>query len=363
MPPSKPIFDVPPGAAAKVSIIDSTLRLSNLAVDYLMGPPLDGFDVMHALPTWSFLVESPAGRKVLFDLGVPKDLGVYAPAVLKDIEHYGWDVSVDRDVAEILGESGIHPGDISSVIWSHFHFDHIGDISKFPSSTELVVGPGFKQKFSRAYPTDPDSVLRESYWENRTLREISYDSSDPQVSRIGAFRAYDFFGDGSFYLLDTPGHAVGHVAGLARTTTGEDRDTFIFMGGDLCHHGGEMRPTAHDPIPDDVRFPLPDALRARFSVCPGGAQFRQLNTKRGRKEDEPFFETQLAADLGQALDTIQKTQTADVQDNVFFIFAHDTSIGGVVNLFPEPANEWRAKGWREEVHWGFLKDLCPGLVP
>lgn len=48
---------------------------------------------------------------------------------------------------------------------SHFHFDHIGDISKFPSSTELVVGPGFKQKFSRAYPTDPDSVLRESYWE------------------------------------------------------------------------------------------------------------------------------------------------------------------------------------------------------
>lgn len=119
MPPSKPIFDVPPGAAAKVSIIDSTLRLSNLAVDYLMGPPLDGFDVMHELPTWSFLVESPAGRKVLFDLGVPKDLGVYAPAVLKDIEHYGWDVSVDRDVAEILEENGIHPGDISSVIWRY----------------------------------------------------------------------------------------------------------------------------------------------------------------------------------------------------------------------------------------------------
>lgn len=135
------------------------------------------------------------------------------------------------------------------------------------------------------------------------------------------------------------------------------------MGGDLCHHGGEMRPTAHDPIPDGVRFPLPDALRARFSVCPGGAQFRQLNANRGRKEDEPFFETQLAADLGQALDTIEKTQTADVQDNVFFIFAHDTSIGGVVGLFPEPANEWRAKGWREQVHWGFLKDLCPGFVP
>jgi hypothetical protein len=35
----------------------------------------------------------------------------------------------------------------------------------------------------------------------RNLREISF-SDD---FKIGSFRAHDFFGDGSFYLLDTPG--------------------------------------------------------------------------------------------------------------------------------------------------------------
>jgi hypothetical protein len=195
---------------------------------------------------------------------------------------------------------------------------------------------------------------------NRNLREISYDESDQLVSKVGLFPAFDFFGDGSFYLLDTPGHAVGHLAGLVRTT--QNPDTFIFMGGDLCHHGGELRPTRYDPIPASVQFPLTDELRARMSVCPGGAAFRELNVKRGRKEDEPFFETQLAADVHQAVDTVRKAQTADVQNNVFFIFAHDMSISGIVDLFPSSANGWQSQGWKEKTHWAFLKDLCPALT-
>lgn len=189
---------------------------------------------------------------------------------------------------------------------------------------------------------------------NRQLREISFD--EPETTyETGSFRAFDFFGDGSFYLLDTPGHAVGHLGGLVRTT--RNPDSFIFMGGDLCHHGGEMRPTLFNPLPETVNFPLPDALRARMSTCPGGAAFRELNVKRGRKENEPFFDTQLASDVGQAVDTIKKTQTADVQDNVFFIFAHDLSIRGVVDIFPAFANDWKQKGWREKTHWAFLTDL------
>lgn len=178
----KPVFDVPPGAVAKVSIIDSTLRFSKLKVDYLMGPPLDGFDEMNGVPTWSFLIESSTGQKVLYDLGVPKDQTTYSPSIQKDIKKYGWELQVEKNVADILKENGIEPRDIQSVIWrlvafsiynltidqltksSHFHFDHIGDMTTFPDTTELVVGPGFKEKFGRGYPTNPDSPVRESYW-------------------------------------------------------------------------------------------------------------------------------------------------------------------------------------------------------
>lgn len=113
----KPLFNVAPGAVAKVSIIDSTLRLSKLPVEYLMTPPVDGFDEMNELPTWSFLIESPAGQKVLFDLGVPKDITTYTPSIQESLKKHGWDVQVEKNVSEILRGNGIDPQEIQSVVW------------------------------------------------------------------------------------------------------------------------------------------------------------------------------------------------------------------------------------------------------
>jgi hypothetical protein len=45
---------------------------------------------------------------------------------------------------------------------SHYHFDHIGNMSTFPASTKIVVGPGFKDNLLPGYPADPKSVLLES---------------------------------------------------------------------------------------------------------------------------------------------------------------------------------------------------------
>ena len=130
------------------------------------------------------------------------------------------------------------------------------------------------------------------------------------------------------------------------------------MGGDLCHHSAEIRPSPHLPIPAQVSFPLPDVLRSRMSRCPGGDLFQQLNVKRGRKPDEPFFDPVIGSDLRQAIDTIKKTQEADAQDDVLYIFAHDSSVLGAVELFPLPANQWKEKGWREKILWRFLEDLA-----
>lgn len=75
-------------------------------------------------------------------------------------------------------------------------------------------------------------MLTNSGPRGRFVRELTFEEGeDHPVLSIGDFKAIDFFGDGSFYLLDTPGHAVGHLCGLARTSTaGESKDgsnTFI----------------------------------------------------------------------------------------------------------------------------------------
>lgn len=193
----------------------------------------------------------------------------------------------------------------------------------------------------------------------RTLREINFSQGSPPL-QVGAFRAHDFFGDGSFYLLDTPGHDIGHLAGLARTTT--NPDTFIFMGGDICHHGGEIRPSPYLHIPTNVNYPVPDLIRGLATPCPGAVEFRELNVKRGRKENEPFYDPVLVVDMAEAVQTIRHSQLADAQTNVFFVFAHDMTISSTVDFFPLSANDWKEKGWRETTLWNFLADLASGAA-
>ncbi|EXJ57680.1 uncharacterized protein A1O5_12470 [Cladophialophora psammophila CBS 110553] len=341
-------FPVPSGATATVSIIDTTSRIGRISVSYLMEPPMPGFDTMPEIPSWSFLVESSTtGKKALFDLGVPPDWENFAPAVSEALRTRGWQIYAEKHTSQVLEENGVDLKGIGS------------DPSTFPPSTEVVVGPGFKEAFMPGYPGKQDSPVRESDFKGRELREITF--TEPGTLQIGDFRAIDFFGDGSFYLLDTPGHAVGHVCGLARTTC--EPDTFIFMGGDLCHHGGEIRPSAYKPLPRDIWQPGLHALaKVTHSPCPG-AVFEAIQQKRGRSPPgtKPFFDPAMGLSIPEAIATIEKAQKADADDNVLFIYAHDATARGVADLFPLTANDWKKQGWREGMFWAFLADFRAAL--
>jgi glyoxylase-like metal-dependent hydrolase (beta-lactamase superfamily II) len=201
----------------------------------IVKPQIADFETV-TCPAYSFLVEHPSSsRKLVFDLGVRKDWQNSSQYIVDRIRNGGWKVEVKKDVPQILEDNKIPTKDIEAVIWSHYHWDHTGDPSRFPSNTALIVGPGFKGRFPNAYPTNPNAAVREDAWAGRELREISFTSSN---FKIGRFNAFDYFGDGSFYILDTPGHLLGHICGLARTT----KNTFIFMGGDAAHHRSSSIP-------------------------------------------------------------------------------------------------------------------------
>lgn len=48
------------------------------------------------------------------------------------------------------------------MVWSHWHWDHIGDASKFPPLTDIVVGLGFKGNFLPGYPDNPNAFMLSS---------------------------------------------------------------------------------------------------------------------------------------------------------------------------------------------------------
>lgn len=170
---------------------------------------------------------------------------------------------------------------------------------------------------------------------------------------IGGFQAHDYFGDGSFYLLDSPGHAVGHLCGLARTTSSPD--TFVLLGGDVCHYAGIFRPSVHLPLPDTIN-PHPCRPLGTASLCPGHA-WEELQQSRGRKTTDTLYDLTYGADIRLATQTMGKLQELDCLENVLVIISHDSTVRDAAPHFPESLNSWKRDGLGGKVKWAFLRDL------
>lgn len=101
--------------------------------------------------------------------------------------------------ASILSSNSIPLDSISGLILGHAHFDHFGNLADFPSSMSLLVGPGSHLGEELAQEMDvPSEVI-----EGRNVRMLS--RTEDKWETIGSFKGYDYFGDGSFWVLDIPG--------------------------------------------------------------------------------------------------------------------------------------------------------------
>lgn len=304
------------------------------------------------------MIEHPSGRKLLFDLGVRKDWESLSPTTVNMLNGLGAKITVEKGVREILEDHGVPAASIEAIVWSHWHFDHTGDPSTFDESTAVVVGPGFKEAFVPGYPTNPESLVLESDFAGRELREIEFSPDE----KVGRFEAFDYFGDGSFYLLNSPGHAVGHLCGFARVTSSPA--SYIFMGGDASHQAGEFRPSAHLPLPESISpHPLEAAHATAVPPCPGSV-FEHL--LRNGDRAKPFLKLQstegVHADPAEAERTIEKMQEADALDKVLVVIAHDATLLDVIDFFPKYASDFASKDWVAKGRWAFLKDFSKALL-
>ncbi|KAG6991339.1 hypothetical protein G7Y79_00053g088220 [Physcia stellaris] len=365
-------------STVNVSILNTTARIDRLPTSYHYPPSHIPAPFTHLnCPCFAFLIEHPpSGQRVLFDLGMRKDWQNLAPSIVSMIKTVGADIRVEKDVSEILEAGGIDLKDIDGIIWrnfslfffrisdqeknvmktpthetthtkttlqpSHHHCDHTGSPTLFPLSTKLYVGPGFQAAFTPGHPTNASSPILDSDYTGRELHEITFSASSPVVA---GFRAYDFFGDGSFYLLDAPGHSEAHMCGLARTTAAtinrEEREeqgdgqrmgeSYILLGADTAHHPAELRPSPSLPLPPSNPLsrvhrlaPSPQAFISPFLVC----------------KDE------VTHNVAETAETIRKVQALDAREDVLVVMAHDQSLVDVVRFWPESANAWRREGWK-----------------
>ncbi|KIV87115.1 hypothetical protein PV11_02683 [Exophiala sideris] len=198
------------------------------------------------VPSLSFLIQHPSqdGKttRLVFDLGLKRDLTKYPPAQQAHIANRQPTI-LHPDCADCLRGGGLDPAkDIDIVILSHVHWDHEGTPEDF-SNAQFVVGSGTLHLLANGagshYPKaifNPDLLPRDRTSELPPVSKSATTAADKQTKHewkpfAGFPATVDFFGDGSVYVVDSPGHLFGHVNLLARIAP----QKWVYLGGDCCH--------------------------------------------------------------------------------------------------------------------------------
>jgi len=196
-------------------------------------------------PITAYAIEHRDGL-VLFDTGLDPALVsdpdyISSPIgrfLLKKIFrfHIGPEDSLDKQLDTI----SLAAADVSKVVVSHLHFDHIGGIAHVPQA-ELLVSQDEWQRLDAPHP-ERDWILREHIeLPGTNWQPIEFEpTSDPLLAPFGV--SYDCMGDGSMILLPTPGHTPGSMSMLVRS---DGLPPLLFVG-DLTY---EVEPLRKDQVP------------------------------------------------------------------------------------------------------------------
>lgn len=215
-------------------------------------------NVRNLVPSMSFLLQHiPTGTNIVFDLGLRRDLGAY-PSNIQPHLQTRQPIQTTPDACESLLRGGLDLAQIDAVILSHMHYDHVGTPSSF-TKAKFVVGYGthhilqngmnyhsaahFEKDLlpddrtielpaQKNMPLFTNPVDIKSRFAQSSLSSVFPGSKNEWTSLYPFENAIDLFGDGCLYIVDSPGHLLGHINVLARV--GNDR--WLYLAGDACHH-------------------------------------------------------------------------------------------------------------------------------
>lgn len=165
-------------------------------------------------PAGAFLYDNARGQRVLFDTG-------YATGEWKA----GWrgaayrkllppSVHADDDIAAQLHADGVDPASVTHVVLSHLHPDHVGGLRRFPDAV-LVVTDGTVRTAARAgLRSGVIPGLFASAFEGARRHVLTASSFHRTAVKNHTLDTADLLGDGSYRIVDLPGHTDGHVGAL-----------------------------------------------------------------------------------------------------------------------------------------------------
>ena len=183
-----------------------------------------------ALPVNAFLIRHPAGL-CLFDTGqtARATRRGWFPWWHPFFRLSRFELEAEDEVATQLRSRGIAPAQVSRVLLSHLHTDHVGGLDAFTHAEVLVPRVEWKRATGLA------GRIR-GYLPQHWPPEIEPTLVDFDGPPLGPFAGtYDVAGDGRLLLVPTPGHTPGHSALVVRA----EEQTWL-LAGDMVHSAAEL---------------------------------------------------------------------------------------------------------------------------
>jgi N-acyl homoserine lactone hydrolase len=171
-------------------------------------------------PVPAYLIET-GDERILIDTGLSR-AGVGDPAAFYGRPEAGlFELEIEQDITEQVDVSTL-----TRIVLTHLHFDHVGGLTRLPSSLPIVVQ-------QREWEAGHDAVsIQKNFFYPR-------DYADDAREVILIDGDHDLLGDESIELMLTPGHTPGH-----QSVRVADQ---LIIGADVTHFASTL---------DDGRFPI-----------------------------------------------------------------------------------------------------------
>lgn len=188
----------------------------------------------------------------------------------------------------VLARLGLTRADVRHVIVTHFHVDHVCELSHYPSANIIGSGRGLRGvRRGATFANLRHGLFNELVPDDVEARFTDVETCPEAPAPLGLGAGRDLFGDGSLLAIDLPGHAVGHfglcfpdlstpllyavdtqwllravtearVPGFPPTLIADDARALVRSAGtvaEFANAGGEIM-LCHDPDPQ--AYDLPD---------------------------------------------------------------------------------------------------------
>ena len=174
------------------------------------------------VPSLAYLVTHPSGQRVLLDSGVRAGECSYRILMVLDFPCRN---DPGQDVVSQLALEDVDR--IDFVVATHFHGDHASGLGPVMARYDPVVVASANEIEALKSPLRETQGYRYEQFA-ADMRVEAADNGFIDMPHIG--KAADLFGDGSVWLLATPGHTPGHMSVLLNAASGP-----ILMTFDAAH--------------------------------------------------------------------------------------------------------------------------------